>query len=110
MPTITDRRSVAANAVVANVLTGSQFEFMPFDGAVEFGLVAAATGMNASVTSGTDVLQQDQEVSAQNRLPIYPDDFLLTDVAAAGERLVVALRNTTGAAIVAFTVVKITPI
>lgn len=109
-PTITDRRSVGANTTVGNVLTGSQFEFMPFDGAVEFGLVASAVGLNASVSSGTDILQQDQEISAANRLPIYPDDFLLTDVAAAGERLVVALRNTTAGAITSFVVVKITPV
>ncbi len=109
MPVITDRRSVAANASVANVLSGSQYEFLPFDGVVEFGLVASAVGMNATVTSGTDILQQDQEISAANRLPIYPDDFVLTDVAAAGERLVVGLRNTTGAAITTFVVVKITP-
>lgn len=109
MPVITDRRSVAANATVANVLSGSQYEFLPFDAVVEFGLVASAVGMNATVTSGTDILQQDQEISAANRLPIYPDDFVLTDVAAAGERLVVGLRNTTGAAITTFVVAKITP-
>ncbi len=109
MPVITDRRSVAANASVANVLSGSQYEFLPFDAVVEFGLVASAVGMNATVTSGTDILQQDQEISAANRLPIYPDDFVLTDVAAAGERLVVGLRNTTAAAITTFVVVKITP-
>lgn len=110
MPTITDRRSVAANAAVQNVLAGSQFEFVPWNATVEFGLVASAVGLNASVSSGQDILQQDQEVSAANRLPIYPDDFILTDVVAAGERLVVGYRNTTGAAINAFTVVKITPI
>ncbi len=109
MPVITDRRSIALNATVANVLAGSQYEFLPFDALIEFGLVASAVGLNATVTSGTDILQQDQEVSAANRLPIYPDDFVLTDVVAAGERLVVGYRNTTGAAITAFTVVKITP-
>jgi hypothetical protein len=110
MPVITDRRSVAANAVVANVLSGSQYEFLPFDAVVEFGLTASAVALNATVTTGTDILMQDQEVSAQNRLPVYPDDFILSDVAAGGERLVVALRNTTGAAITAFTAVKITPV
>ena len=109
MPIITDRRSVAANASVANVFSGSQYEFLPFDAVVEFGIVAAAVGMNASVTSGTDILQQDQEVSGVNRFPVYPDDFVLTDVVAAGERLVVALRNTTAAAIVVVSVAKITP-
>lgn len=109
MPVMTDRRSVAANATVANVLAGLTYEFLPFDAVVEFGLVASAIGLNASVKSGTDILQDDQEVSAQNRLPLYPDDFILTDVAAAGERLIVGYRNTTAAAITAFTAVKLTP-
>ncbi len=110
MPVISDRRSVAANAVVANVLAGSQYEFLPFDAVVEFGLVGSAVGLNASVSSGTDILQADQEVSAQNRMPLYPDDFTLSDVVGAGERLVVGYRNTTAAAINAFTLVKITPL
>jgi hypothetical protein len=110
MPTFSNRQSVAANAVVTNVMSGNQYEFLPFDAFVEFGLVAAATGLNATVTTGSDLLQSDTEVSAANRMPIYPDDFVLNDVAAAGDRLVVSFRNTTGAAIVAFTIVKITPL
>lgn len=110
MPTMTDRRSVGANAKVDNVLTGKVYEVLGFDAVVEFGLTASAVGLNATVISGTDVLQDDQEVSAANRLPIYPDDFVLNDVTAAGERLVVSLRNTTAAAITAFSVVKLTPL
>ncbi len=110
MPQITDRRSIAANTSVQNVLTGSQFEFLPFDAVVEFGMVASAVGLNASVTSGTDILQQDQEVSSANRFPVYPDDFTLNDVAAAGERLVVGYRNTTAGAITIITAVKVTPV
>ncbi len=110
MPTMVDRRSVGANAKVDNVLSGKVYEFLPFDAVVEFGLAASAVGLNVTAISGSDVLQDDQEISAANRLPIYPDDFLLNDVAAAGERLVVSLRNTTAAAITAFTVVKLTPL
>lgn len=110
MPTMTDRRSVGANAKVDNVLTGKVYEFLAFDAVVEFGLTASAVGLNATVISGSDVLQDDQEINAQNRLPIYPDDFVLNDVAAAGERLVVSLRNTTAAAITGFSVVKLTPL
>lgn len=107
---VTDRRSVAANAKVDNVLSGSIYEFLGADSLVEFGLVASVVGLNATVVSGTDVLMDDQEVSAANRLGIYPDDFTLNDIAGEGERLKVGYRNTTGAAITAFTSVKITPI
>lgn len=110
MPTMTDRRSVTANAKVDNVLSGKVYEFLPFDAVVEFGLTASAVGLNATAISGSDVLQDDQEINAQNRMPIYPDDFILNDVAAAGERLVVSLRNTTAGAITAFSAVKLTPL
>lgn len=108
MPVMSDRRSVAANASVANVFSGNQYEYLMRPARVEFGLVGSAVGLNASVSTGTDILQNDQEVSAQNRLPIYPDDFTLTDVVGPGERIVVGYRNTTGAAITAFTICRIT--
>lgn len=110
MPTMTDVRSVGANAKVDNVLAGKVYEFMPWDGEARFGIVAAAVGMRATVTSGSDVLLDDQEVSAANRYPLDPDDFFLSDIAAASERLVVALRNTTAAAIIVNTVVKLEPV
>lgn len=110
MPTMTDVRSVGANAKVDNVLSGKVYEFMPYDGEVRFGIVASAVGMRATVISGSDVLYDDQELSAANRFPVDPDDFSLTDIAAATERLVVALRNTTAGAITVNTVVKIEPV
>lgn len=107
---ITDRRSVAANAKVDNILTGSIYEFLGEDSLVEFGLAASVVGLNATVISGTDVLMDDQEVSASNRFPVYPDDFTLNDIAGEGERLKVGWRNTTAAAITGFAAVKITPV
>lgn len=110
MPIITDRRSVGANATVDNVLTGKEYEFLPFDAAVEIGVVAAATGMQMTVVSGTDVLTRNAPISEANRFPVYPDDFTLSDVAGRSERIIVSLLNTTGAAIIVFTAVKITPV
>lgn len=110
MPVMTDRRSVAAGAVSGNVVAGQQFEFLPYPAVVEFGLVASAIGLNASVSTGSDILQSDQEVNAQNRLPIYPDDYILRDIVKPGERIVVNYRNTTVGALNAFTVVRITPL
>jgi len=110
MPTMTARVSVPAAGKIDNVLAGKTYEFLPFDAVAEFGLVASAPGLMATVISGSDVLQDDQEISSANRMPIYPDDFILNDVVAEGERLVVSLRNTTAAAITAYVVVKITPL
>ncbi len=107
MPTMTDVRSVALNAKVDNVLAGKVYEFLPYDAEVRVAVVASAVGMRATVISGADILLDDQEVSAANRYPVDPDDYTLTDIAAVGERLVVSLRNTTGAAITVNTAVKI---
>jgi len=112
MPVIQGSVSVAGLGVNDNVLASSQFEFMPYHGAVEFGLNGDANGadLRVDVYSGQDVLMEGASMSAQNRIPVYPDDYQLNDVAAAGERLKVRVRNTNAAARVIFYAVRITPL
>ena len=112
MPLISDTRSVAANATVDNVLQGSQFEFLPYDAQLEFGIVGAGAlgAILVDVYSGQDVLMEAGAISVLNRFPVFPEDYSLTDVAAGGERIKVRLRNTTGAAIIVNTAVRVTPI
>jgi hypothetical protein len=110
MPVISILTSaLAAGAQNDNVLQGSQFEFMPYNALLEFGIVAAGAGIVADVYSGQDTLAEAMSVSPANRFPVYPDDFSLTDVAAAGERIKVRLRNTSGGALDVRTVVRVTP-
>lgn len=111
MPVITKTTTVAANSS-ATPLVGDQYEFLGFNALIEFGIVADATGVVATVYSGSDLLQQEGPViiRAAGAFPINDQDFYLRDVAAAGERLSVQLRNTTGAGIAVRTVVKLTPI
>jgi hypothetical protein len=110
MPMIQQTVSVAANAVNDNVIAGSQYEFMPFNAALEFGMVGSVVGLVADVYSGSDMLCEGMAISTANRFPIFPDDYTLTDVAGYGERIKVRLRNTTGAAITAFVGIRITPL
>lgn len=113
MPLIQGTTSVAASSVNDNVLSGSQYEYLPFDAQVEFGLVGDANGadLRVDVYSGSDVLLENAPMSAQARIPLYPDDYNLVDVAAAGERLKIRVRNTSaaGARSINFSV-RITPI
>lgn len=109
MPVIQNSVSVAANSTNDNVLIGSQYEFLPYDAFLEFGLTGSALGLSADVFSGQDVLAENMALSAGARIPLYPDDFNLNDVAAAGERIKVRIRNTTGGALTAYYSVKITP-
>ena len=110
MAVLTDRQSVAANSTVANALSGKTQEFLQRPSLLRFGLTAAAVGMFVTVLVGDTVLMEDQEVSAQNRIPIDPDDFLVEGAGLPGDRVVVKLRNSTAGAIVAFTAVKINPV
>lgn len=111
MPTIrVTTTNLAANAQ-AFPLQGNQYEFLPFNARVEFAIVANAAGIDVTVFSGSDVLQQNGPATVKATPPLYPDDFLLDDVAMAGERLNVVLRETAGVATTDIeTVVKITPL
>jgi len=113
MPTIRNTVTVAAG-VPSFPLVGSQYEYLPFNARVEFAVVEVTAiliaDVLATIFSGTDILQQASGITAKVAgNPVYPDDFLLDDVAAAGERLSVELNSAAGGALVA-TVVKITPL
>ena len=113
MPLMQGSTSIAAASVNDNVLAGSQFEYLPFNAMLEFGLNGDANGadLRVDVYSGSDVLLENAPMSAQNRVPIYPDDFQLNDVAAGGERIKIRVRNVNaGAARTLFHSVRITPI
>ena len=101
--------SLAAGASVANVLSGTQLELINKASLAKFGIVASATGLLATVMSGSDVLLEESTVSLANRFPIDPDDFF-KDVAASGDRLKVALRNPTAGAITYFVTVETQPL
>lgn len=94
MPVIQKKVTVAAGAVVDNVLTGSQFEFLPYPAKIDFGMNQSAAGLIVDAFSGQDILCEAMEPPINARYPINPDDFTLTDVANAGERLKVRVRNT----------------
>lgn len=96
MPVIQKKVTIVANTVNDNVLQGSQFEFLPWPAKIDFGMNQSAAGLVVDAYSGSDVLCEAMEPPVNARYPVNPDDFTLTDVANAGERLKVRVRNTTG--------------
>jgi len=121
MPTIRVRTEGQLAVATIFPLQGNQYEYLPFNARVEFAIVASGTDVDqitATVYSGSDILQQrgpisdKSAVTAQSKGAVYPDDFLLDDVAAAGERLSVELNLPALFATGEFvdTVVKITPL
>jgi len=110
MPVMTDRQSVAANTTIGNVVAGKLHEFCASPCIIKVYATASAVGMNMSVLVGNETFAQDQEINAQNRLPLEPDDFFVTAAGVQGDRIVVSLRNTTAGAVTGFTRIEVEPI
>lgn len=101
--------SVAANTTTANLLAGKSQEFVQEPSVVTIGACASAVGLYATVVIGTEVVVDDQEVSAANHLPLFPDDVIAEGGAFASDRITFRFRNSTGGAITGFLKINITP-
>ena len=113
MPSILVQTTDAASGATVNPLQGSQYEYLPFDAYVEFAIYAdTGDTFTISVFSGSDVLMQNATapILATASPIIYPDDFFLNDMAAAGERLGVQAVNGTGGVASMRSLVRITPL
>lgn len=110
MPTIKKTTNLAAAGAEANPLSGSQYEYLPWPAMVEIAILADGEDVDASIFSGSDLLLESAEVDQRAVTdPVrFPDDVLVEDVAAAGERLGIRLVSRAGAARIVRTVVKIT--
>lgn len=93
-------QSVAANATTVNLLAGLSYEFLGQPAHMVLAAVGAAVGLNLTflVANGLTVVD-DTPISDANRFPSLPDDILYEDNVPAG-RLLLRVRNTTGAAII----------
>lgn len=112
-PLIRTRHTGIADTLTIYPWQGNQYEILPFDALIEVAIVAD-TGDTwlGSVFSGSDILMQGAEIDilATANPIVYPDYFLLSDVAAFRERISVALTNITGGIADARTACKITPL
>ena len=110
MPVIKKTAAVLTGATVDNVLSGSAFEFLKYNASVRYAINGSAVGFVATVQSGSDVLMEESAINIQNRFGIFPDDFDLADVAEAGDRQIVKLRNTSGGTLTYFVTMQIDPL
>ena len=120
MPSIMKRISLPSSETGSYYpLQGSQYEYLPWDARLEFAVVTSGTiadgeDVKMNIFSGSDILVQNGAVGTitSGHLPVYPDDFLISDVAAAGERISVEIVYTTGAstAIEVTSVARLTPV
>jgi len=121
MPTIRFQENILAGGTVANALAGNQFEFLGAPSVVQvFAINDISPGAGLFGVSELEVffgqeIQLPQSVLGDNanagEFPKVPDDELVNDVGAPGDRLVIRLTETGGAlAVIVNGMVKITPI
>jgi hypothetical protein len=108
----TINQGVAANAVITP-WQGEVYEILPFDAQVFIALLADTGDVwNATVASGSDILLMNSRIDeVALAVPItFPDDYSLSDLAAATERMTCQLTNLTGAVADVRTALKIDPV
>lgn len=113
MPVIQGVITVAAASVNDNILAGSQFEYLPYNSFLEFGLSGDATAGGSAridIYTGQDIVAEALIPNTAARTPVYPDDFPVNDVSGAGERVKVRVRNTHATSTLTLNyLIKITP-
>jgi len=104
---ITRVESVAADTFSANIIAGEANEFLAGPSVVRVFARAAVVGLRMIFQVGNEVYAQDQEIGAAAGFPTRPQDFFVEGVGGKGERIILQLRNTTGAAIIGQILIEI---
>jgi hypothetical protein len=99
--------SIAAGAVEPNLYTGSAFEFARQRGIISIAVAQSATGMFCTLQAGADIIAEEFSMPIKTTYPVIPDDFYFTDVVEVGDRIVARVRNPTGGALTARSIVQL---
>lgn len=109
MPTIQREVTVAAGATNPNVFSGSAFEYPERNSIVSIGVTAQVTGTFITVQAGGEVvLEESPPIVRAGAMPVIPDDYALNFAIAQGRRLILAVRNPTGAGVIHRAIAQLT--
>lgn len=108
MANIQKRVTVAAGASVENVLAGSAFEFLRRNALVSIGVTADTAACFITIQSGADIVLEESECAVKTGFPVIPDEMYYNDVGVQGDRLVIRVRNPTGAAVIFSVIAQLT--
>jgi hypothetical protein len=111
VPSFTWSTAIAAGAT-SNPLDGWNYEFVPRPGIIKILHRATATGLVATITSGSDQLLQEAPVPAGGTAGYTPSEFdvsAITDGVSAGDRQAIRYRNPTAGSITIDGVIDYTP-
>lgn len=115
MPTIRARAVLVAGGVNANLLAGNQFEFLGQNARVQVFAIQDSTGAAGvaefEIFFGSELQFPQSRVNLVASGPTVPDDLIVDDFGAAGDRIVVRATETGGAlGATAVALVKIDPV
>jgi len=112
MPSFTFSEAILTGAT-ARPLDGWQYEYLPWPGEVTVLARATAVGMVSVYTSGSETIVEESPVQAGGTAGVIPAP-LNTPVqgwnGAAGDRLKLAYRNTTGGTITVDGIIEVSPL
>jgi hypothetical protein len=98
MPQLVFSNAMTANQLGLNPLSGWQYEYIPWPAQVIVLVRASATGVVATVYSGSETIQERSPVQAGGTAGTTPSELNTPPVAwqaAAGDRLKLTIDNTT---------------
>jgi len=109
MPAIFVETALLTATVNNNIYSGSAFEFSRGRNVIALGIVQSATGMFATIQSGSDIIVEEFSLPIKTTYPIIPDEMYFADVMENGDRLVGRVRNPTGGTLTYNGLAMITP-
>lgn len=110
MPAIQVEVSIPAAGSTPNLFNGSAFEYSRGRNLLSLGVTAAAAGSFITINSGADVILEESPPFVKTSYPIVPDEMFYNDIMEPMDRLRVAVRNPTAAAIVHRAIALLSPL
>lgn len=89
--------SIPAGGVNANVLSGWQYEYLPWPARLKLLIRAPVTTLLSVVTSGSETIQEESNVQAGGTAGVTPSELNTPPIvweAPAGDRIKVQVRST----------------
>lgn len=102
--------SIAANTQVDNIIAGQQYQTAPFDGYLSLRAAGSAAGLRLStLVQGVSKINR-MFVNTNNRVPIQPDDVIISGVPVrAGQQITIPAENTTAGALTLNAIIELAP-
>jgi len=114
MPSLSFSRSVGAGATDFPLASLAwAYEQLPYPAQVSIMLRTTAVGVLARIMAGSETVQDETPIQSGGTAGVTPSALNTTPtefVAGAGDRLAVAIRNTTGGALTVDGVVRVDPL